>query len=129
MTVQEALEILHGDTREDALYQYDREDRPYILARAEIMAIKALEEVEQYRALGTVEELKEAREKQIAKKPLTSKEYCATIVKCPNCNGVLYDSDWYNSTKKKYFNNICLHCGQKLTKTTDFLGRWGEEDD
>ena len=33
------------------------------------MSIQALEEVEQYRALGTVEELKEAREKQVAKKP------------------------------------------------------------
>lgn len=58
MTVQEALEILHGETREDALYQYDREDRPYILARAERMAIEALEEIEQYKVLGTPKEIK-----------------------------------------------------------------------
>lgn len=33
------------------------------------MAIKALEEIQQYRAIGTVEECREARERQIPKKP------------------------------------------------------------
>ena len=40
------------------------------------MAIEALEEVEQYRALGTVEELKEAKEKQIPKKPVKKNPIC-----------------------------------------------------
>jgi rubrerythrin len=101
MTVQEALEILHGETREDALYQYDREDRPYILARAERMAIQALEEVEQYRALGTVEELKEAREKQVAKKPIMKKREHILHYECPCCG----------------FTTLlphCGNCGQKI---------------
>lgn len=85
MTVQEALKILHGETREDALYIYDREDRPYILAEAERMAIQALEEVEQYRALGTVEELKEAREKQMAiQRIVIEGKYF-----CPKCKNLM----------------------------------------
>ena len=103
MTVQEALKILHGETREDALYIYDREDRPYILAEAERMAIKALEEVEQYRALGTVEELKEAREKQIPKKPILVKNDIANFHNCPNCEMIFY-----------YGQSHCDGCGQKL---------------
>jgi hypothetical protein len=124
MIVQEALEILHGDTREDALYQYDREDRPYILARAERMAIKALEEVEQYRALGTVEELKEAMEKRVAKKvirqkgecyakTMDGKEYHEIILVCPNCHRAI--------KRTEALDVHCKYCGQAL--------KWGEEDD
>ena len=119
MTVQEALKILHGETREDALYIYDREDRPYILARAERMAIQALEELEQYRALGTVEELKEAMEKQVAKKPTHHTEThpissttvnFEKIYQCENCHSIVKE-EW----------NFCTLCGQAL--------KWGEEDD
>ena len=108
MTVQHALEILHGETREEALYQYDREDRPYILARAERMAIKALEEVEQYRALGTVEELKEAREKQVEKKPIHKEFELGNYYECPICGDI---------TLRDY----CGKCGQALD--------WSEEDE
>lgn len=114
MTVQHALEILHGETREEALYQYDREDRPYILARAERMAIQSLEELEQYRALGTVEELKEAREKQIPQKPTDIDEDVNTFV-CPSCGHTLIALD--DMTVHQH----CLICGQAL--------KWGEEDD
>ena len=42
--------------------------------KAILLAISALEEIQQYRALGTVEELREVREKQIAKKPIRHTE-------------------------------------------------------
>ena len=47
-----------------------------MIIEAYSMAIEALEEVEQYRALGTVEELKEAKEKQIPKKPVKKNPIC-----------------------------------------------------
>lgn len=39
------------------------------------MAVKSLEEIQQYREIGTVEECREAREKQMAKKPLQGEPY------------------------------------------------------
>lgn len=73
--------------------------------------IQALEEVEQYRALGTVEELKEAREKQVAKKPT---DFCIKDVGscrrvdliCPTCNNAIVG--------QPYKPNYCKHCGQAL---------------
>lgn len=77
--------------------------------------IQALEEVEQYRALGTVEGLKEAREKQVAKKVIVEDDGDSLL--CPSCGLELmgsitdYDHDPY----------YCFECGQAL--------KWGEEDD
>lgn len=70
--------------------------------------IKVLNEIKQYRALGTVEELKESREKQIAKEVnLIGKNVSigTKIGSCPNCDGrPLRECDC------KY----CPDCGQKL---------------
>lgn len=76
-------------------------------------AIEALEEVEQYRALGTVEELKEAKEKQIPKKPDFEGDgydcsgnlvYDTWI--CPNCEAD-YEVDY-----EEY--ECCPKCGQAI---------------
>ena len=69
-----------------------------------------LKELEQYRALGTVEELKEAREKQVAKKPIYNDGYY-----CPICNERVDDDG------RGYEQPYCMECGQAL--------KWGEEDD
>ena len=53
------------------------------------------EEVEQYRALGTVEELKEAREKQRAKKPIETEHLNCLNYECPICEGGLYHEQQY----------------------------------
>ena len=66
MTVQETIERVK---KSDEFY-YSEENQ---------IIIQALEEVEQYRALGTVEELKEAREKQVAKKPIDIKRLIEDI--------------------------------------------------
>ena len=88
------------------------------------MSIQALEEVEQYRALGTVEELKEAMEKQVAKKvfrqkgecyakTIDGKEYHEQILVCPNCHRAI--------KRTEALDVHCKYCGQAL--------KWGEEDD
>jgi hypothetical protein len=99
MTVQEASKTCFG--------------KPYVVDVEEheeaIKTIKeALKEVEQYRALGTVEELKEAREKQVAKKPIKKEFELGTYYQCPICGDI---------TLRDY----CGKCGQKLD--------WSEEYD
>ncbi len=71
------------------------------------------EEVEQYRALGTVEELKKAREKQVAKKVIGIKAKLITR-HCPSCQ------EWAVFELKRGMK-FCPSCGQKLD--------WSEEDD
>lgn len=76
-------------------------------------------ELGKYHSLGTVEELKEAREKQVAKKPIfvdtrfrqRGKMYgeCVTIdkcYKCPSCNTHIF----HDYASQVY----CEYCGQKL---------------
>ena len=45
MTDSEAIQIMDGSTREDFLYMYDAEDRPYLIASAENIALNALKEI------------------------------------------------------------------------------------
>ena len=107
MTEQEAKELLE----QLPVYRYEQEVQMYQhsdVFNALDMGIKALEEVQQYRALGTVEELKEAKEKQVAKKPKYEDEFCVYL--CSNCDDVVF-------VKQKH----CERCGQKLG--------WGNEDE
>lgn len=69
------------------------------------MAISALEEIQQYRELGTVEELREAREKQRAKK---SKFYAHNFY-CSKCGNLVGNNefDW-----KRFM--YCDRCGQAI---------------
>lgn len=91
------LEMFYGKCHEEALK----------------MAISALEEIQQYRALGTVEELREAREKQVPKKPSFEGDGCdkeGNIIYdtwiCPNC-GKDYEVDY-----DEY--EYCPNCGQAI---------------
>ena len=114
MTVQEAKVILEALFSDATGENYPYSDK---FGQAMNIAIESMEELEQYRALGTVEELKEAREKQVAKKP---HKYIAFdgIERngCPRCyeelgrNEILYAGQKY-----------CSVCGQAL--------KWGEEDE
>ena len=106
MTVQEAKEQLLHDCD---MLQTDL-GIPYDLLEEFDYAIQALEEVEQYRALGTVEELKEAMEKQVAKKQIETERFNCLNYECPICGGGLYHEQQY-----------CDECGQAL--------KWGEEDE
>ena len=64
---------------------------------------KALEEVKLYRILGTVEELKEAREKQVAKKPNIVGGEFIKLAECSECNTVI-----------RFKQEYCHKCGNKV---------------
>lgn len=92
-----AIDLLKRIKREEIHERYiDRH-------KAFDMAIQALEEVEQYRALGTVEELKEAREKQVAKKPNIVGGEFIKLAECSECNTVI-----------RFKQEYCHKCGNKV---------------
>ena len=122
MTVQEAiglLENLDGMIEDNHNSDYDSAFR---------IAIESMKEVEQYRALGTVEELKEAREKQVAKKPIKVKGACymkdkkgnehyQTKYLCPACR------------KQLLYCGYPCKCGQLIDYNNLNKLDWSEEDD
>ena len=67
--------------------------------------VKALEEIQQYRAIGTVEECRQARERQIGKKPILYKG--TNRADCPVCGNTVRGIN-------KPFGDWCSCCGQKL---------------
>lgn len=108
-------------------------------------------ELEQYRALGTVEELKEAREKQIPKKPIVKaeKEVPKTHnlgrlleICCPVCGKrifAIYETDLKRGGGVTRDAKGCSRCLQaidfagyyytpKLDKSDEDID-WSEEDD
>lgn len=78
--------------------------------------IKGFEELEQYRAIGTIEECREAREKQIKKKPNiwgdgydNEGKMIYDMYDCPNC-GKSYEIDYSNY-------EYCPECGQAIDRS------------
>ena len=110
MTVQEAKEILEYYYNQEWFLEKDQPAKNSLQ-----IAIESMNEIEQYRALGTVEELKEAMEKQVAKKVIVEDDGDSLL--CPSCGlelmGSINDPD-----HDPYY---CFECGQAL--------KWGEEDD
>ena len=122
MTVQEAIEHARKvarDKRADADWKWRHgrlnADDCISCAEEHEQLAEWLEELEQYRALGTVEELKEAREKQVAKKVIVEDDGNSLL--CPSCGLELMGSINYPDHDPYY----CFECGQAL--------KWGEEDD
>ena len=105
MTENEAIEELQNSIELAKMctqnYERKREIQGYE------MATEALREVQQYRAIGTPEECKIAVEKQRPKKPINPDDDYGTF-KCPNCNGLIFTEDRFETHK------YCLLCGQKL---------------
>lgn len=88
----------------------------YVDLEALKIAVKALAEIQQYREIGTVEECREAREKQIAKKPIEKNDDGIECdgggwLYCPTCGDELTDRIPFDN-KDFYFH--CLNCGQKF---------------
>ena len=89
------------------------------------MAISSLKEVQQYREIGTVEECREAREKQIPKKPKDSLKIDPVIdgngayvdadttvyLLCPNC-GEMVGID-------ENVDKFCRECGQAIDENLE----------
>lgn len=100
MTKDDAIEIIKDVTWKDFGRHPD-------FPEAREAAIQALNEVEEYRAIGTPEEYKIAVEKQRPKKPINPDDDYGTF-KCPNCNGLIFTEDRFETHK------YCLLCGQAL---------------
>ena len=69
-------------------FGYDRDDQITDLYNT---TINALRELQQYRAIGTIKECREARKKQIKKKPVKD-EYNHDC--CPNCGWIVYQDEY-----------------------------------
>lgn len=70
-------------------------------------AVTALTEIQQYRAIGTVEECREARERQMWKKPALYGDFEDGKLLCPNCEEDLMDL-------AECGFNCCPYCGQAI---------------
>ena len=114
MTEKEAKELIKYINKE--YFYYDKEGEFDEINEALDMAISALEEIQQYRALGTVEELREAKRKQVPKKPIlkpydwedeNSHNPCCGL-HCPTCGDLM--TDYFPNE----INRHCLNCGQAI---------------
>lgn len=114
MTENEAIEELKYDCNEIGKAIPCDTSWGESFENAYAMAINALEEIQQYRTIGTPEECKIAVEKQRPKKPINPDDDYGTF-KCPNCNGLIFTEDRFETHK------YCLLCGQKLD--------WSDEDE
>lgn len=77
------------------------------------VAISAMEELMEYKQIGTLEEVRDAVERQTAKKP-KGDLHSVPHYRCPNCNNTV--KLYQNSGK----DEICKWCGQVID--------WSEED-
>lgn len=88
------------------------------------ISMDALEEIQQYRAIGTAEEFREARERQIEKKPIKTPDCsdcekecnqncisfsCGETYLCPTCHqNAIFNSEY------DMFYKFCKNCGQAI---------------
>lgn len=90
-------------------------------------AIEALKEIQQYREIGTVEECREAREKQIPKKPVCKpKPYNESVGFneewfCPYCG--TYIGYFYEGMDEPEQMEYCNECGQHIARD------WSDENE
>ncbi len=119
MTENEAIDFLQHLLGYENAVNKGELNAPNAITSQEKEALEyILEEIEQYRALGTVEELREAMEKQRAKKPCiwgdgySDGKLVYDSWDCPNC-GDTFEIDY-----EQY--DYCPHCGQAIG--------WGEEE-
>lgn len=91
------------------------------------IAITAIKEIQQYRKIGTVEECREAREKQIPKKPVCKpKPYNESVGFndewfCPSCGA--YIGYFYEGMDEPEQMEYCNECGQHIARD------WSDENE
>ena len=101
MTPEEAIEIIETTK---VLY------KPKAVQDAFDMAVNAIREVQKYREIGTVEECREAREKQIPKKPHKNYE---------KFSGLWCKCGWYLGKKTCLDIKYCPNCGQAIDENLE----------
>lgn len=109
MDYQEAIERLERGYLVDSNGDTTQKD-----FEALMIAISAMNELQQYKQLGTLEEVRDAVEKQKAKKP-KGDLHSVPHYRCPNCNSTV---KLYQNSKK---DEICKWCGQRID--------WSEDDE
>ena len=119
MTENEAIEVLKDWNKDLSAFEDEAEG-----IECHNIAVSALEEIQEYRALGTVEELKEAMEKQRAKKPKTILRHRGgfEMEHCPNC-----DTDYQVNRRYTINDDYCPACGKLLDGSfRNFCGNCGQ---
>ncbi len=76
------------------------------LTETYVETLAMFEEIRQYRKIGTVEECREAREKQIKKKPVKNEHNHDC---CPKCGWIVYQQQYGG----RYLPH-CENCGQAI---------------
>lgn len=113
MDYQEAIEVLKSlypitCKMVDGRLKGGFKDYECDAGKAISVAISAINELQQYKQLGTLKEVREAVEKQTAKKPndVGTEGYRYTdTYRCPTCGGNFSGTG---------IANYCYHCGQRL---------------
>ena len=125
MEYKEAIELLHPETSRNAIWKIaDEENAIKKIEEALVMACEAMQELQEYKQLGTLEEVREALEKQKAKKTVIE-DICrngvdfygivyqekASVYKCPACDSFV------GFVGENQCISYCACCGQKFDWT------------
>lgn len=111
MDYQEVIEVLNNHERYVGVKYVNGIEEAYVtpyFEKALDTAISAMQELQEYKQLGTLEEVREAVEKQRAKKPknVETEGYRYTdTYRCPTCGGNFSGTG---------IADYCYHCGQRL---------------
>lgn len=100
MNYQEAIEYMRKEAHRQTVNSEGQD--------AYIIAISAMLELQEYKKLGALEEVRDAVERQQAKKPnkVGTEGYRYTdTYRCPTCDGNFSGTG---------IADYCYHCGQKL---------------
>lgn len=121
----EAKRLLHPDTTRDAIWEIEDEQKAIKkIEEACLVACDAIDELQEYKKLGTLGKIREAVDKQNAKKPdykgdgyTPDGSFVWDTWVCPKCE-TKYEVDYDDY-------DYCPNCGQRIDLSED----WSEEDD
>lgn len=106
------MERLTWTDKDDCIYVDGTDCYMVVFDCVELYAGEAVVKLSQYEDLGTPEELQEAKEKQIAKKPVKQYygiEHDGKYDACPICG-----NEVFHSKDERDCDIYCDKCGQKL---------------
>lgn len=105
MDYQKAIEVINNHERYVGVKYVNSVEEAYVtpyFEKALDTAISAMQELQEYRKLGTLEEVREAVERQHAKKPSLMLGIYGRVYECKECGNEL-----------EMYSKYCPLCGQK----------------
>lgn len=125
MDYTEAKKLLHPDTTRDAIWEIeDKKEAIKKIEEACLVACDAIDKLQEYKKLGTLEKIREAVDKQNAKKPdyegdgyAPDGSFVWDTWICPRCE-TKYEVDFDDY-------DYCPNCGQRIDLSED----WSEKND